>query len=103
MHPDRDLASAGRLAKKGGLALVALHQMDLRRAHDRKNETRQAGAAAKIDQSMSVAGPVVPELAAVKNVPAPRVRQGCRADQVDSGLPMAQQIEISLAPIECFT
>ena len=99
---DGDTARARRLAQEGGLALVALDQMDLRCAHDRQHQAGQAGAAAEIDQPARVGRPVAPELAAVQDVPAPRIGQRRRADQIDRACQRPQQVEIGLAADRVF-
>src|SRR5262245_6442234 len=103
MDFDGDATSACNLAEKGCLALIAFDQMNLWCAHKRENEAGQAGAAAQVDQSARSVRPVLPELPAVEDVAPPRVGQRRGADQVDPGLPAAQQVEIDFKPIECFT
>src|SRR5437899_2695490 len=60
-----------------------------------------ARAAAEVDPALAArqAG----KLGRIEEMPAPGIRQGARADQVDGALPLLQQRQIGLQPGHCFT
>ena len=81
----RGAAGAGGLAQKGGLAPVALDQVDVTGApRIGKDQTRQAGAAAEIDQRCAPLGPRRQSWPQSSNVPAPGSASVAGADQVDA-------------------
>src|SRR5882724_6938869 len=97
-----DLGDARRFPKKCGFSRIRLDQLDAGRAENRQNETREAGAAPKIDHAPGFSGEEGPELRRIEDVPTPQIAEGMAANEVDPPRPPDQQRGVRLEPGKCF-
>src|SRR5271168_3703426 len=95
-----------RLTQEGGLLAVALHQMNRRawpaRESTSENHSRKSAAASEIHPNLRGRSEIQ-QLQRIRDVPAPKLRQRRRRNEIGLRLPRPEQIEEAIQPRLCFT
>src|ERR1022692_4081187 len=85
-----------RLAQECRLTLVLLDKVDFDTECDRKDQAGESSTGTQVDCARWQRSGNGRELQAVLDMAWPEMRQIGRADQVDCGVPLAQQINVSV-------
>jgi len=105
MHKAGRAGHAQSFAQERGLLAVALDQMHLAvdvRQRAGNSDPGKTAAAAEVDPGADVRGDGE-QLQGVGDVPGPEVGQGGGGDEIRFGLPLQQEVDEGVEPLDCFT
>ena len=92
-----------RFAQKDAFALVRLDEMNGRDAKHCKDQPRESGAAADVEENPGARRNQRKELGRIENMTPPDVADSARPDEIDAPIPGGEQLDIGFESRQCFT